>query len=346
MDPATRISVYDDEGADWDQYVSNHAGGTLYHLQAWRSIISSEFGVDTHYFCARDPGGKIVGVLPLVRLRSWLFGDFLVSLPYVNYGGSLAAGTDVDDALMEAACDLARQLCLSHIEFRDTRPRNGNWPVRTDKVTMVMDLPSTADELRRTLGAKIRAQIKRPEREGATVAVGGAELTAAFYAVFSRNMRDLGTPVYRQSFFRRIRNALPGIAEFVVVSVGGTPAAAGLLLHHRGRSEIPWASSLRSMNHLGVNMLLYWECLRSSIQRGSTQFDFGRSTVGASTFRFKEQWGAKPRQLYWHYWLRDGGEVPNLSPSSPKYALAIRAWQRLPLPVANAVGPLIVRYLP
>jgi FemAB-related protein (PEP-CTERM system-associated) len=178
------------------------------------------------------------------------------------------------------------------------------------------------------------------------VAAGHLELLPDFYRVFARNMRDLGTPVYASGFFRAILAGLGDAAELVVVYVGAEPAAAGFLVHHRDRTEIPWASSLREWNRIGVNMQLYWSVLKSAIGRGSRQFDFGRSTVDAGTYRFKAQWGAKPRPLYWHYWLQDGRPLPGLNPANPKYALAIRAWQRLPLWLANVVGPPIVRRLP
>jgi serine/alanine adding enzyme len=280
-----------------------------------------------------------------VRLKSALFGDFLVSLPFFNYGGVLANRPEADAALMTAAGDLGTRLGVSHIEFRDQQPRTG-WPVRTDKVAMLLDLAPTADAQWKALGTKLRAQIKRPEREGATTRFGGTELVPDFYRVFARNMRDLGTPVYAQSLFRRITEQLPGVARVAVVYLQDRPVAAGFTLRHGDRMEIPWASSLREWNRVGVNMQLYWSVLKDAIESGVRQFDFGRSSVDAGTYKFKLQWGAKPRQLYWHYWLKPGEAMPNLTPHSPKYALAIRAWQRLPVPVANMLGPWIVRRLP
>jgi serine/alanine adding enzyme len=131
-----------------------------------------------------------------------------------------------------------------------------------------------------------------------------------------------------------------------VIRVAGHPAAAAFLLQGPQRMEIPWASSLRTYNRIGVNMLLYWEALKFSIARGCRVFDFGRSSIGSGTYRFKQQWGAQPRQLYWHYWLRTGNQPPALNPDNPRFRLAIRMWQRLPLAIANRLGPPIVRNLP
>jgi FemAB-related protein (PEP-CTERM system-associated) len=211
---------------------------------------------------------------------------------------------------------------------------------------MALNLQADPEAQFSALGAKLRSQIRRPAREGGRVERGGVELLHKFYGPFARNMRDLGTPVYSPQFFAAVMKAFGPSAEIIVVSVGDVPAAAGLVLHGPGGTEIPWASSVREWNRLGVNMLLYWEALKAAIERGSKSFDFGRSTVDSGTYRFKAQWGAVPRQLYWHYWLPTGGEKPALNPDNPRFALAIRAWRALPVWCANALGPPIVRRLP
>ena len=331
--------------AAWDDFARTAPGGSFYHQLVWRRIFAREFAWDTHYLLAQGVNG-VEGILPLVRLKSRLFGDFLVSLPYVNYGGVVARNEAADRLLLASAAELAGSLGVSHLELRELRPRDPAWPVRTDKVIMQSALAGSADEHWSRLPSKLRSQVRRPQKEGATTRIGGAELLPLFYAVFARNMRDLGTPVYGRSFFATIARELPEHMDVVIAELHGAPVAAGILLHFGGRTEIPWASSLRSANRLGVNMLMYWECLKRAISRGSTVFDFGRSTRDSGTFRFKSQWGAEPVPLYWHYWLPGGGALPRLNPSNPKYAMAIAAWQRLPLWVANGLGPHIVRNLP
>ena len=282
----------------------------------------------------------------MVRLRSRLFGDFLVSMPYLNYGGVLAADAAAADALMDSAAAHARELGVSHLELRHWVNVKPQWPVRTDKVAMYLRLPDSPDALGKQLGSKLRSQIKRPQKEGATGVNGGRELLDEFYAVFSRNMRDLGTPVYSRSWFAAILDAFPNNTRVFVVRHGNKAVASALLIGDRGHLQIPWASSLREANSIGVNMLLYWNVLEYACSNGYEVFDFGRSTVDSGTFKFKKQWGAEPQQLYWHYWMRAGGEPPVMNPTNPKYRLAVAAWQRLPLVVANHLGPLIVRNLP
>jgi FemAB-related protein (PEP-CTERM system-associated) len=346
----SRLIVQSLEGnsgsAEWDEFVSRAADAELYHQWGWRAIIERTFGHETHYLVARGDGGETRGVLPLVRLKSRLFGDFLVSLPYFNYAGVLAESPAASQALLEEAERLAHKLGVSHIELRHRGAVELALPMRDDKVAMLLNVPNGEDGLWSSFKPKLRAQIRRPEKEGATVREGGAELVDDFYAVFARNMRDLGTPVYARQFFQAIVASFPAQARIFVVDLARTPVAAGLVLAHRKTLEIPWASSLREANPAGVNMLLYWSVLRYAAARGFRRFDFGRSSKDSGTYRFKLQWGAQPEPLKWHYWLRGGGAVPQLTPHNPKYRLAVAAWRKLPVSVANLLGPHIVKNLP
>ena len=345
---AITTSIADETADDsaWDEFVANNPNGTLYHTRAWQRIAAVAFGHEIYPICARDEQDRICGILPLVRIKSRIFGHFMVSLPYVNYCGALATDTETEVLLMNQACDLGRSLGVSHIEFRDRQLRDKNWAVRTNKVEMIADLAIDEDAQWKALTSKVRAQVRRPGREGAYTRIGRHELLDSFYSVFSHNMRDLGTPVYSRDLFDWMLRELGEQAEIVVVYLNEKPAASGILLHHGNTTEIPSASSLRQFNRFGVNMLLYWECMKRAIERGSCRFDFGRSSVDSGTFHFKKQWGAKPSQLYWHYWLKDGQALPSLNPNNPKYSLAISTWQRLPLWIANRLGPSVSRRLP
>lgn len=338
-------SIEDTDGALWDAYVDGHPRASLYHRYGWRAVIAASFGHQSFYWVAKDNHGGIVGVLPLIRLKSRLFGDFGVSMPYFNYGGPLADNDGIATQLLRHAATQVEALGLSHLEIRSLHQLDP-WPARTDKVSMLLPLPDSPEQLDRQLGAKVRAQIKRARQENPEVAIGGIELLDEFYRVFAINMRDLGTPVYGRAFFRNILNAWPERSHLVVVRLAGKPVAAAFLLGDREVMEIPWASTLRSVNTLNINMLLYWEVLAFTIARGYRCFDFGRSSRDAGTFRFKKQWGAQPVPHYWHYWLPAGQPLPELNPNSPKFQIAIRCWRLLPVAVTRMLGPSIVQYLP
>jgi FemAB-related protein (PEP-CTERM system-associated) len=267
-------------------------------------------------------------------------------MPFFNYGGAVGLSVEIEDALMKRAVGVAQDEECGHVEFRDSTTRAGDWSVRTDKVILELPLPASTEVLWSSLSSKLRTKIRRPQKEGAQVIHGGHELLPDFYHVFARNMRDLGTPVYPKALFHSILDALPQAASVVIVRLDGQPVAAGFLLGFKDRLEIPWASSVREFNRLKINMLLYWELLKVAVEGGYKVFDFGRSTMSSGTFDFKKQWGAEARQLYWHYWLAEGAAMPQLTPDNPKYRLAIRIWQHLPLFLTNWLGPRIVKKLP
>lgn len=327
-------------------YVDRHPGASIWHRPVISAFIESTYGHRTRYLSALDGNDRIVGVLPVVQLRSRLFGNFLVSMPYFNYGGVLADNKDVASALINTADQWRKTLDSEHLELRFGRDYGFGLPQKTDKVTFWLPLPDTVDELWESFHPKLRSQIRRGQREMTELTIGGPELLGEFYRVFSENMRDLGTPVYGRSFFRNLLTSLEGQVWLVIARIDGQAVGCAFLSDYRGRMEVPWASTLRRYNHASINMIMYWRMLEFAIQRGCEVFDFGRCSRDAGTYRFKQQWGAQPLNLYWDYVLPEGKRLPALNPDNPKFKLMIAVWQRLPVWAANLIGPHIVKVLP
>ena len=320
---------------------------TCYHLIGWKDVIEKAFGHKTYYLLAEDQGGEIGGILPIAHLKSRIFGNFMVSVPYFNYGGVCSDSVEAQRELLREAVRIAEEAKAGHIELRHSHKFDNGLPEKTSKVSMILELPNKADELWKTFPSKLRSQVRKPEKEGMHARVGKEEELNSFYEVFSMNMRDLGTPVYSKKFFSNILTKFPETTWICSVYTKDNQAvASGFLVGFKDRLEIPWASSLRSYNHHSPNMLLYWSVLKFACEKGYRSFDFGRSTLGQGTYKFKEQWGAKPVQLYWHYWLKNGGSLPELNPKNPKYQLAIKLWKRLPVSLTKLIGPFIVKNLP
>jgi FemAB-related protein (PEP-CTERM system-associated) len=313
---------------------------------AWLTVLSEAFGHPS-YALEAVADGQTRGFLPLMFVRSLLFGRYLVSLPYLNSNGVLADDEDARGALIDRAVTLADELNVRYLELRHEQPIEH--PALTGKLTskvhLRLPLPEFPGPLWEQISGKVRNQVRKGEKSGLTAHWGTFDVLPEFYAVFSRNMRDLGTPVYGQSLFRGILRRFPNDAELCVVRLGEVPVAGALLLHGRGVTEVPSASSLREYNSTCANMLLYWKLLERSVNRGQAVFDFGRSTVDGNTFKFKKQWGAEPHPATWQYYPRTGS-VGDLRPENPRYQRLIRIWQRLPLSVTRWIGPAIVRGIP
>ena len=337
--------VSDIPAAAWNAFVENHPQASVYHRAEWAGVIERAFGRRATMLATREHG-RLTGILPLVFFDARLFGRFVTSMPFVNYGGIVADTPDATAALYAAAVADAKSRRAAYLELRHSSRLLPEAPVRDHKVSMILPLGSTADEQWNALDRKIRNQVRKAEKSNLTVREGGVELLDAFYTILCRNMRDLGSPVHARRFFEEVLTTFPDRTRIVSIWLDSTPVAASLVLWHRQRMEVPWASAIRDYNALCPNMLLYWEMLKLAIERGVTEFDFGRSTPHEGTYQFKAQWGAQPHQLWWEYWLEAGVSLPDRSPKNSKFSLGIAAWRRLPVPVANFVGPLIVRNIP
>jgi FemAB-related protein (PEP-CTERM system-associated) len=330
----------------WEAFVEASPNATSYHGYAWKKVIEQSFGHATHYLAALDGSGKVAGVLPLVHMKSRLFGNFLVSVPFVNYGGLLCESECALQALLGGAEKLRVSCGAAHVELRHLGFEVAGLPSRQHKVTMVLPLSGDPQAQWTGFNAKLRNQVRKAEKNGLSCRVGQLELLDDFYRVFARNMRDLGTPVYGKDFFRNVLTGLPETTRILAVSHQGRTIAAGIVSWYRQTMEMPWASSVGDFKALCPNNLLYWEAIQFAIGRGCSAFDFGRSTPNEGTYNFKKQWGALPVQLHWQYLLDQGEALPELSPKNPKFEAAIRIWKRLPVGLTRLVGPGIVRNIP
>jgi FemAB-related protein (PEP-CTERM system-associated) len=339
------VQPFDGSDPEWDAAVERLDGGTFCHLSAWGPIFETTWGHRFHRWITRSPSGEIQGLLSAVEMKSRLFGHNLVSMPFLNYGGPLGPA-DHRRALAEAAITQGNHLGVKLVELRDRSAIRTGERSDADKVIVLLPLPDESEQLwSEGLKAKVRSQIRRPMKADMTAQFGLGQV-GDFYRVFARNMRDLGTPVLGWELFHQILAHLGDSAILCVVRTSeGKPVAAGLGFLFGGEFEITWASSLREYSREAPNMLLYWSLMEEVIRRGGRMFNFGRSTPGSGPHRFKLQWGGEDHPLHWTRWSPHGDAAPPCKDGG-LFSKAIAAWQRLPLPVANALGPRISRGLP
>lgn len=331
--------------AAWEAYARAKDSSLGYFSLAWGEIFSRVFG-HPFYPLAALRAGKISGILPLTLVASRLFGRFLVSMPFVNYGGVLADDPVCAGALLAGAQRLKRQCRAKSAELRHAGAPRCGLPERSAKVSMLLDLPGDPDLLWKGLKDKVRNQVRKARKNGLSALAGREELLPDFYRVFCVNMRDLGTPVYGRDFFAEVLRAFPETTRILSVQKDGRCIAAGITYAYGDTLQMPWASSLPSFRRHCPNNLLYWTALSEAAAGGFARFDFGRSTPGTGPWSFKRQWGAREVPLHWEYLLEEGADPPALNVQNPSFRLAIAVWRRLPLGVANALGPRIVRCIP
>ena len=330
----------------WDRFVESHPRATVAHLSAWGQIAREAYGHEAIYLRAEEDG-DIRGVLPLVLVSSRLFGRRLVSMPFLDYGGVLTEPEGgLPPALIERALELTRERRAQGLGLRQLYPEPVTCPTTDDRVTMLLEL-TTEEAVWKALPSERRNRVRKGEKQGLTAAWCGPEALDEFYEVFAVNMRDLGSPVHSRGFFSAMLKALPGTARVLLVrDKDGRAVGAAVCLFFRDTIMVPWVSSLREAFALCPNFVLYWEVIRFGCKSGYRVLDLGRSFKSAGTFEFKRQWGARPHTLPWIFLDTKPGGAPPVDQDARRFDLMIRAWKKLPLPVANLVGPWIRRQVP
>ena len=328
------------------RFVADHPQANLGHDPRWMRVMSDGLGHRPFSLSAWD-GKQVIGWLPLAETSSVLFGRHLVSLPYLNEGGVLADDPQVGAALVAEAGRIAKQRGARFVELRHRTLCNvpGLIPTRSDKMRMTLKLNAGSDELWTSIPSKVRNQIRKGQGRNFQVIFGGAELIDAFYRIFAVNMRDLGTPVFPRSLFAAMLDQFPQQAEICLLRHQNIDVASAILVSQGSITEVPSASCLRAYQSKCANMLMYWKLLERAIERGSTVFDFGRSSEGCGTWQFKRQWGALPEPTGWQQW----SIAPNCKPITKEdqgFGLATRLWRHLPVWLTRLIGPSIVRGIP
>ncbi|GJQ57870.1 MAG: FemAB family PEP-CTERM system-associated protein [Candidatus Scalindua sp. AMX11] len=335
---------------EWDQFVTLHPDASPYHLFAWKLAVEEAYHHKGYYLIAEE-GAKIQGVLPLILLRPPLLSGQLVSLPFCDIGNSLSDCDDVHEILIRESISLAKKIKAKKIELRcDLTTLSSTENVvlvstETQKVRMVQQLPSSSEQLWGSFKSKLRSQIRKAEKNGLRFVWGSSEQLNDFYRIFCRNMRELGSPVHSKEWFKCIVRHYGENVRLGLVYHNNRPIGGGITLSIDKKICVPWASTLRAYNRLSPNMLLYWNLLKYAAHKDYDQFDFGRSTPGEGTFKFKMQWGAKPTPLYWNYIAPNGKRFKLDNKSASTRERVEKIWQKLPLPLTNCIGPSIRKHI-
>lgn len=331
----------------WDAFVMSHPQGSTFHLMSWQRLIHSTFGHEPRHIVARNSrSGDIVGVLPLFLVRSLIFGRILTSTPQAAYGGILASSESVAQTILQHAREMAQKLGVQFLELRNfgNEVCDGRLLRKDLYVTFRQELQSDPEANLLSIPRKTRAEIREGIRKGLEFRAGEIG-SNEFFNVYSRNLRDLGTPVFTSQLFANgLREFGPNCKIFSVHWKGNLVAAVWTLFYKD--EVVPYfGGSLREYNHLAVNSYMYGMLMKYAAENGYRIFDFGRSKKGTGSFDFKKRWGMTMTDLPYQYALVRTRSMPDTSPLNPRFSLGIEAWRRLPLPLTRLVGPMIAKHL-
>jgi len=330
-----------DAGA-WEAFVERHPGSTFFHRLGWRELMESEFRHKTHYLVAKQ-GSHVAGILPLVETRSRLFGHALVSSPFCAHASALADTPAIADALIDAAVDRARSLGVTHLELRSRIALRPEWPTQDLYVNFSRAILPTVDDNLLAVPRKQRAMVRKGIKNGLTSTVDSD--VDGFFELYADNMHRHGTPPFARSYFRRLREVFGEACEVLTVFDGGTPISGVLSFYFRDTVLPYYAGDRVQARERAANDFKYWELMRRACERGLSVFDYGRSKRGSGSYDFKKNWGFESSPLYYEYRLLKRETIPQNNPANPKYRALIAVWRRMPIGLANAIGPHLVRGL-
>jgi len=339
-----RLTVGDTAGqARWDDFVAGCDEASFFHRAGWQGVIERSFGHRTHYLLAED-GGRIEGVLPMAEVRSWLFGHSLVSLPFASYGGVAARSEAAREQLLVEAQELARSLQVQHLELRNGGQPLYGWPTNDLYVAFKLPIPAVLDDRMLAIPQKRRNMVRKAAKLGLHAVPDDS--VANFFPAFAANARNHGTPTLPERYFHALKTTFGDDCSIMSIHDTASRCVSSILcFFHKGEVMAYYAGEQPEARGLAANDLKYWEVMKWAAARGCTRFDIGRSKRGTGSFDFKKLWGFEPHPLHYQYALTRRESIPQNNPNNPKYRMLIKAWQRLPLAVANAVGPMVVRGL-
>ena len=324
----------------WDAFVAGCPAATFFHRAGWKRVIENSLGHQTFFLYAEAPDGSIAGVLPLVFIRSPLFGRSLSSTAFCVYGGPAVTHPAAVPALTARAVEIGERLRVGHIEYRSRNPSQSEWPRRSSLyATFRKRLDPDPEKNFLAIPRKQRAMVRKGQQLGLTSEVD-ADVTR-LHAIYAESVRNLGTPVFPFRYFAALQQEFGHDCEVLTIVHQGRPVSSVMSFFFRDEVLPYYGGGTAEARGVAANDFMYWEVMRRAAARDCRVFDFGRSKFGTGAFSFKTHWGFEPEPLHYEYRLLRAKELPEINPTNPKFRLFIAAWKRLPLPVANLIGPWI-----
>ncbi len=337
------VTAGDQDRERWNAFVARHEAASFFHRFEWRGIITTVFGHPAHYLLVEDDGG-VRGVLPLIRVKSLLFGDTLSSTPFLAYGGPVADDEVARRALEDAAVELAGRLRVGSLELRNRVSNGRGWPSKDLYVTFEKAVSADHEENMKAIPRKQRAMVRKAIKAGLEYRIDGD--IDDFFSMYTHSLHALGTPAFPRRYFQVIMETFPEEAEILTVTHQGRPVSSVLSFYHRDAVLPYYGGGTRDARALKANDFMYWSLMCHAVEtRAVRVFDYGRSKVGTGSYHFKKNWGFEPTPLHYEYHLVRDRAVPEVNPANPKYKLFIDMWRRLPYRLTLALGPRLVKYL-
>lgn len=334
------------EYTQWDEYVKSHQQGSFFHLSGWQQVIAKSFNHDC-YFLYVEVDGNVAGVLPLVEVKSKLFGHALISTPFCVYGGAIADSSDYVRQLEKEACQLAEKLSVDYLELRYQEKQDSALLLKQAHSTFGFEIAEEQEQILASIKKKQRAVIRHSLKNELTFSQqSGKNNLSDFYQLLSTSYRNLGTPIFSKSYFTHLVEVFGDDVDIAVIKNKDNELSSTVMNFYFNEQVLPYyGGGNDSARGLKSADFMYYQVMCNASERGYRWYDFGRSKNDSGPYKYKKNWGMEPKSLYYYYHLVNAPDLPNLSPNNPKYKLFIQMWQKLPLKVSQIVGPFLSKFL-
>ena len=340
---ALKVGMLDDRRiAQWNEYVTNNRDATFFHRAEWKTVLETAFGHKCYFFIA-ERGGVIEGVYPLGQIKSLLFGNTLIALPFCVYGGIVADSPEAFAALDKAGVELAQTLGVGCLEYRSIHAHHDDWIGKDLYVTFRKEIFASEEDNMKAIPRKQRAMVRKGIKAGLLSQI--EPNVDRFFDVYAASVHALGTPVFPKRYFEILKNTFKDDCEILAITKD-RQLVSGVMSFYFKDEVLPYYGGGTSLSRcLKGNDFMYWELMRLSCEQGIKIFDYGRSKIGTGSYSFKKNWGFEPEPLHYQYHLVKAQQIPEINPLNPKYKLFIQAWKKMPLGLTRIIGPHIVKNL-
>jgi len=344
--PLKIVPLTKDKEQIWEDFVEDSSCTNMFHLVGWKAVFEKVFGFTHYYLMAEDGIGDVSGILPMFLMKDIFRRKYLISNPFSSFAGICVKTQEATEALLKKSMETAKETQARYVEFRQMNMELPyDLPARQAFVTLILDLPEDSEQIWNAIASRNRNKIRKAEKNGLQVDFG-MQYLKDFYAIYAKNLRFLGTPVFPFTMFETIAEVFANRCELLVLKLEGRPVSGMFLFRFKNILSEPWVASLRQYNKIYINNYLYWQAIKYACENRFKKFDFGRSTIDSGTYQFKLQWGAKPIPLHYQYYLNKSKEIPIVDAHNNKYQKMIDVWKKLPLSFTNFMGPKVVKFLP
>ncbi|MFO6424962.1 FemAB family XrtA/PEP-CTERM system-associated protein [Motilimonas sp. KMU-193] len=326
----------------WDEFVLSHPEGEFFHLSGWQQIFEQVYHHPCWFYYVEEQG-RILGILPLTQIKSWLFGNKLISLPFSVCAGVLSIDPDATQLLLWQAKSLGESLNVDCIELRHRRETLPDWLTKPSHENFACELAASPEQILAGIKKKQRAVVRQSLANGLNYQI--ETNIEPFYSIYSESVRNLGTPVFAKAYFEALLQTFPEYIDILTVSSQGKPVSSVMSFYFKHQVMPFYGGGTPLARDLKSNDYMYYQLMCHGAQQGMVKFDFGRSKLGSGAHAYKKHWGMAAQPLFYESYLVKGQELPNISPNNPKYQLFIKAWKKLPLPISRALGPVLAKDL-